>query len=523
MQLTCPAPSRLTHTFARPIRAPRLTYRRCLLLLLVVGVAARLVRYLLCFPIWGDEAFICLNLHHPNWLDLAGPLRFDQVAPVLFLWIEWAAYHFLGASEIALRLPSLLAGVAALLLFVPLSRRVLPTKAALLAVGLLAVSYYPVRHAVEVKPYAFDLFVSTSLLSLAAAWLHDPGRRRPLLLLTGFVPVALAASYPAVFVAGAVSLTLLPVVRCRNDPMIRLLFGLYNVLLLSTFTTLFLLVGRQQHAAMIAFSSGYWDASFPPAAPLEWPVWLLSSHTGNLFAYPVGGKAGASALTFFCCLLGVRELWRGGKRDLLALLTAPFLLTLAAAVLRKYPYGGSARVAQHLAPSICLLAGFGLSTFLRRRAFPVAILLLVLLGMGGVVRDLLHPYKTPGDEQVRRLARQLSERTGPNDYLLVCEAPERLHPSIEWYLRLSPQVVWAGGPRELCTDLPPDLSRTERLWCLFFLTNECPETLDTEPPDGNEFRRVSRERFALQLGDEPNAIRWCEVWLLRRVGNRNPE
>src|SRR5205814_4696610 len=138
-------------------RASRLTGRRCLVLLLLVGLAARLVRYLLAFPIWGDEAFVCLNLRDHNWLALAGRLRFDQVAPVLFLWIESTAYHLLGPSETALRLPSLLAGVAALFLFLPLSRRVMPGRAALLATGLLAVSYYPVRHAIEVKPYAFDL------------------------------------------------------------------------------------------------------------------------------------------------------------------------------------------------------------------------------------------------------------------------------------------------------------------------------------------------------------------------------
>src|SRR5262245_20179516 len=117
------------------------------LLVVIVGLGARLVRYLLAFPIWGDEAFICLNLLDRDALELTGPLRFDQVAPVLFLWLESAAYHLLGPSELALRLPSLLAGCAALLLFVPLSRLLLSRSAALLAVGLLSVSYYPIRHA----------------------------------------------------------------------------------------------------------------------------------------------------------------------------------------------------------------------------------------------------------------------------------------------------------------------------------------------------------------------------------------
>ena len=60
-------------------------------------------------------------------------------------------------------------------------------------------------------------------------------------------------------------------------------------------------------------------------------------------------------------------LWGTGRRSLLLMLTAPFVLTLIAAALRLYPYGGSARVAQHLAPPICLLAGMGIASLLKRR------------------------------------------------------------------------------------------------------------------------------------------------------------
>src|SRR5205823_10781141 len=93
MPLVCPAPVSSPCARCSPVRASRLTGRRCLVLLLLVGLAARLVRYLLAFPIWGDEAFVCLNLRDHDWLGLAGPLRFDQVAPVLFLWVESAAYQ----------------------------------------------------------------------------------------------------------------------------------------------------------------------------------------------------------------------------------------------------------------------------------------------------------------------------------------------------------------------------------------------------------------------------------------------
>src|SRR5207248_6647902 len=122
--------------------------------------------------------------------------------------------------------------------------------------------------------------------------------------------------------------------------------------------------GRAQHAAMVEGSGGYWDAWFPPADLRRLPRWLLAVHAGNMLAYPAGGRDGGSALTLLLCLAGVAALAARRRRQLLLLLLTPFVLTFAAAALGKYPYGGSARVAQHLAPSVCLLAGAGAAALL---------------------------------------------------------------------------------------------------------------------------------------------------------------
>src|SRR5437868_5973217 len=101
--------------------AGRGAWKRWLFVLLALGVAKRLLRYLLRFPVWGDEAFLCLNLMDRDCLGLLRPLRFDQVAPLLFLWGEEAVYHLLGGSELALRLLPLLAGIGSLILFARLA------------------------------------------------------------------------------------------------------------------------------------------------------------------------------------------------------------------------------------------------------------------------------------------------------------------------------------------------------------------------------------------------------------------
>src|SRR5207247_1510864 len=108
------------------------------------------------------------------------------------------------------------------------------------------------------------------------------------------------------------------------------------------------------------------------------------------FAYPIGGEHGASAGTFVCFAMAAVWLWRYGRRTVAALCLAPFALGLVAAALERYPYGGSARTMQYVAPAICLFAGVGVALalgWLRRPAMlrwgtAGCLLWLALLGAG---------------------------------------------------------------------------------------------------------------------------------------------
>ena len=69
-----------------------------------------------------------------------------------------------GYSEWILRLPALVFGIAALLLFARFAYDVVEQRSALCAVAVLAVAYYSVRHGSEFKPYALDLLLAVGLL-----------------------------------------------------------------------------------------------------------------------------------------------------------------------------------------------------------------------------------------------------------------------------------------------------------------------------------------------------------------------
>src|SRR5262249_8610743 len=121
-----------------------------------LGVVRRVFRYAMNFPLWGDESFVAVNLIARSYRDLLLPLDYGQICPLLFLWIErWVVIH-LGFSEWTLRLFPLACAVASVALFHHVARCVVRGLPLLLAVAVFAVSFHPIRHAAEVKPYASD-------------------------------------------------------------------------------------------------------------------------------------------------------------------------------------------------------------------------------------------------------------------------------------------------------------------------------------------------------------------------------
>src|SRR3954466_15379252 len=76
----------------------------------VLGVLLRVVRYLLKFPLWCDESMLAANFLDRGYADLFRPLGYRQVAPLLFLLVEYSSIKLLGFSELTLRLVPVVCG-----------------------------------------------------------------------------------------------------------------------------------------------------------------------------------------------------------------------------------------------------------------------------------------------------------------------------------------------------------------------------------------------------------------------------
>jgi len=387
--------------------------RLWLAMVLAVGIAARLVRFALRFPLWYDEAALSASLLDRGFLDLLWPLDCGQAAPIGFLWMQWALVKLLGFSEFVLRLGSLVGGVGCVLIFWRLAHLVLHGSAAALAAGMLAVSYPAIRYSAEAKPYGIDLAVATGMLWLALRWLRCPRAGRWLWLLAAVAPAALALSFPAVFVAGSISAVTAWVLWRQKVARGGWAWLAYNASVLGAFLAVQAAAHSNLSPEGAATMQAYWKDAFPPLESLGSLVrWLLAAQTGPMLSHPIGGDHGGSIVTALLCLAGVTALARRRQGDLLAVLLVPWGLNLLAAALHRYPYGGHVRLAMHLAPSVCLLAGVGLGAVLARlggasRANRTAVAALVVLagiGAATMVRDVARPARSENDLRARAFA-----------------------------------------------------------------------------------------------------------------------
>ena len=99
-----------------------------------------------------------------RFAGLCGALDYNLVIPALFLWLERACYLAFGMTEWGMRLPAFVAGIAALLVMIPLARRVVGGPLRWLPVAFVALSRHAISHGAEVRPYTVDLLFSALIL-----------------------------------------------------------------------------------------------------------------------------------------------------------------------------------------------------------------------------------------------------------------------------------------------------------------------------------------------------------------------
>jgi hypothetical protein len=328
--------------------------------LLVAGLAVRFRQYLFGHSYWYDESFLVLVIQERGFTELLGPQPYNLVIPPGFLWITRALYEIAGKSELLLRLPAFVAGIAALLLMIPLARRVVGSVHAIWAFAFLVVSRHALLHGCDVRPYTVDLLFTVLILCATALVITPPTlaktRQWAIAALATAAAVGPWLSFPSVFVLGGASLALaisLPRQGARNA---WLMWAAFNGVVALSAALLWWFSGRHMYyTGMIEHwgHRGWWG--FPDWSSLfaigKWLLWR-PAEIGNY------GNRELGVVLSLLAVMGVISLTRQ-SRALASLLVAPFALAVIAALLGRYPLAH--RTGFFLLPCIWLLAAAGLA------------------------------------------------------------------------------------------------------------------------------------------------------------------
>ncbi|HSU56605.1 MAG TPA: glycosyltransferase family 39 protein [Candidatus Dormibacteraeota bacterium] len=461
--------SRESHTvasteFAAVAGTPHTFRVRWLFLIAIVcGLAWRLARMGMHFELTGDEAGIMRSVVERDYGALLQPLSYFNVSPPLFLWMT-KFIDSLFRSDWAARVAPFLAGLGSVGVFWLICRDTLGGTARWIAMAVLCVSYVPVVEGTRTKGYTIDLLVAMVVLWLILQWELRGHKARYLAWLALCAPLFIWLSYTSIFVIGAAGLILAGSLINRGMISKRSLAasGWPNVvaalaLALTAAASALLLYQLNIRAGLQAshangLANG-WKAGYPPLhQPWKIPWWLLVTHTGRGFAWPIGDNNFGSTPMFLLWLAGLVIYWRRGNRWVWALFVLPQLFALVAAFANKYPYLQNPRICMFLGPGICLFIGAGAQYLIsrfgrtpRRALYGGMALALTLCALGGLGRDIalrIREIKGPG---IRSTLLEASRVAGPNGQFVVLNDQDASWLFAYYAKRaISQPVLWHG-------------------------------------------------------------------------------
>lgn len=351
--------------------------------IVILGVGIRLLY--LRGSLWYDEAFSAWLAQLP--FDRLLEATLNDVHPPLYYAFLWLVNRLAGHSEIVLRLPSLAAGIAVIVVVNRLALRLhLSGQARLLAVCMASLAPFQLYYSTEVRSYSFQMLA----VALAALGLLD--RRYWLFVLSSLAALYLQHT-SALFI-----LALLTAEIIRNDdvPDGKILAFSAGAIGIGYLPGLLILI---QQAMRVG--SGYWILPLDHAGRLFDMLDSLLWYTPN---NPFFLTSLVTALGLVLILADLPRLW-AGQRFALVMFSLPVLLAVAVSL--AWQSIMLARILAPATPFFYLLIGDVVSRSGRRFAvwggaaavFAVAIVGSVVSGHAGRVLDDYYaiPDLRPGD------------------------------------------------------------------------------------------------------------------------------
>ncbi|MFM1918571.1 MAG: hypothetical protein RLZZ303_205 [Candidatus Hydrogenedentota bacterium] len=447
---------------------------------LALGIAARLAEYLHYRVLWQDEGYTGVTIATRSFAEFFQPLGLYQIVAPGYLLFAKLSLLVGGVNEYALRFPSLMAGLASLVLFAVAVRRWLPGWGGALGFAFFSSAGLLIYYAGEAKPYAQDVCVALLLWMLAAATAQQTTLTlRWCLMLGAAGAAAVWFSFPSCFVLAGIGAYQLD--RCalrRDTPRFLRLLAAY-VCWAASFAVLYVLIlapGMNQESdfrgeSLMETMRSSWSFGFLPFPPTSFAdIDQYQNQFLRLFWNPGGFRL--TGLAAFVWLVGWWSLYQK-RPQLFWLLLNPFIVAFAVSLVKLYPFDG--RMILFLTPALFLVLGEGVAFLyenLTRGRRVVLVLLLLLLLAPATARAARNIVAPPERFELNTALNKAAANweSGDRLYLGFYDALT-FHYCRTWYDFPEEAVLLESAPFELQPDdaarleqIPLEELRGRRLW-----------------------------------------------------------
>jgi uncharacterized membrane protein len=379
------------------------------------------------------------------------------------------------STPIAVRIPSVVASLLAVLLMLAMVRAGISPEASIFAAALLACSSSQIRYAQEVREYALAVLAATILIYLFLRWETAGTRTRQPWLLCVALFLAPLVQYGLVLLSGAILASMairLLWVRETHFRAFHLAVATAS-LGAGSLASLLLTLRYQFHVAGVPWYlvADYFD---PRRASL---LRFLGQDSADLLRFFIPGRLLYVLVALSIAILCMAEIRRRTMHPALLLTFLSLGITIGASIARVYPYGG-VRQCLFLAPGVALIAGLAFADLVQRIKVPrqreaatVGVLgIVVVLLLTSLYRGNLKTQWPYGEyEDIQSVLSPLNRGLAPQDQVWVNHDAV---PAVKFYQRTKDSRFCYGkfhaNPQQYIPDLRAFVApRTQRIWLIF--------------------------------------------------------
>lgn len=314
--------------------------------IILLGIIASINMLLVKRSLWLDEAAFAYSFSQRNIINLTfGAFDWEQIGPIIYLYIVKIITVLFGNNEVTLRIFSLISYILLLILTYLISKNIFKNKYPIIPTAFIASMKFILKYSNEFKPYMFDAVVC--LFVIYMYYLYKEKKINLKILIVLFM-ISIWASNPSCFFIGGILLyEFIVAIKEKNTKQIKnIIIGGVGIFVSFVIYYIFWL---NQVATSTGMQDFWVDYSFPIIPTSISDLERIFNLIDRLIMVFDNYGAFILLLSGISIIIGI---YKKNKYNIIILLSS--VLALFASSIGKYPFND--RLWMFIYPIIALLA-----------------------------------------------------------------------------------------------------------------------------------------------------------------------